>query len=182
VIKKPTAEWQREGEGARKAQAAVSDGMKSLGKSALVVQHGARTVQGYVGIAFGGFWILAGLAAGLGGSIPTLIGASFMGACAFWIGKRRIRKGKSAVRETLGLPEFASRTIATIAAEPGSVAPISIAGADMRDPLAGTFDADAIIARHLAEKARLEAQSQAAPVPLAQPGLPARPAFGRKVA
>ncbi|WP_295635927.1 hypothetical protein [Novosphingobium sp.] len=190
MIKKPTAEWQREGEGARKAQAAVSGGLKSLQTGARVVHGGALVVQGYIGIAFGVLWILAGVASLLSGSVATLIGAGLMGLFAIWLGQRRIAKGKALASAHLPAaektaPDPGSADLARAVSQPG---PEAGAVRALQDKAAATyqaeaaapaFDADAIIARHLAERERLAAQAQAVPVPLVQP---ARPAFGRKVA
>ncbi len=176
MITKPTAEWSREGEGARAAQAAVSGGLKSLASGARAMHGGAMVVQGTIGIGFGVLWIIAGVASLLGGSVATLIGAGLMGALAIWLGKRKIAKGKALA--TAHLPSAEKAPQPAVAAGPVMAVspPWQVAGnADT-----SAFDADAIIARHLAEKQRLVASAKVEPLP--HPGQPMRPAFGRKVA
>lgn len=68
----------REGEGARKAQAKLSGGLKSLEKGAHAVRGGAMVFQGVIGIGFKLLWILAGLASLMSGSVVILIGAGSM--------------------------------------------------------------------------------------------------------
>ena len=190
MVRKPTAEWQREGEGARKAQAAVSGGLKSLQTGARVVHGGALVVQGYISIAFGVLWIFAGVASLLSGSVATLIGAGLMGSFAIWLGQRRIGKGKALASAHLSAaektaPDPGSADLARAVSQPGPEAGVvralhdRVAATYQAEAAAPAFDADAIIARHLADRERLAAQTQAVPVPLVQP---ARPAFGRKVA
>lgn len=186
MIRKPAADWARDdrGERARAAKAAIGVKFKSIETGYRVLQGRATSAQGYIRIAGGAVWLFFALVGLASGSIPTLVGASAIGGGLVMWGRFEIRRGRAHARKARGIAAVVQQTVApaVMAARPLSAMQPATAGDDvctLGHVAASTFDADAIIARHLADRERLAAQAQAVPVPLVQP---ARPAFGRKVA
>ena len=84
MIRKPAEGWGRE-------SAAVATVRTAADRGKAVVATGGRAVRGLGLCAFGGLWTFAGLAAGLSGSLPTLIGAGGLGLLTIAVGLRILR-------------------------------------------------------------------------------------------
>jgi hypothetical protein len=96
MIRKPPANWQPLNEGAAdrtvRTAAAVATG------GARVARRGGYVAQGLACYFFAILWGFAGLASGLAGDLPSLIGIGAMMAFILWVGRRAFAKA----RETLG--------------------------------------------------------------------------------
>ncbi|HEY3694574.1 hypothetical protein [Phenylobacterium sp.] len=103
MIRKPAEGWGRE-------SAAVATVRTAAARGKDVVVTGGRAVRGLGLCAVGGLWTFAGLAAGLSGSLPTLIGAGGLGLLTIAVGLRIMRgpralDGATPARPTAG-PRF----------------------------------------------------------------------------
>jgi hypothetical protein len=84
MIRKPAEGWGRESVAVETVRTAAAGG-KAL------IATGGRAVRGLVLCACGGLWTFAGLAAGLFGNLPTLIGAGGLGLLTIAVGLRILR-------------------------------------------------------------------------------------------
>jgi hypothetical protein len=92
MIRKPTADWQRQHDGAAvrtfRTAAAVAKG------SATVARRGGHAVRGLGCYFFAAIWGFAAIVSGLGGSLPSAIGVGAMAAFMFWAGNRAFAKAR----------------------------------------------------------------------------------------
>jgi hypothetical protein len=93
MIRKPTADWHRQDEGAAgrtlRTAAAVATGSVS------VARRGGHAVRGLVCYVFAAIWGFAAIASGLSGSLPSLIGIGAMAAFMVWAGGRAFAKARA---------------------------------------------------------------------------------------
>lgn len=92
MIRKPPSDWQpadsRGGETVR-AAAQVAKGGLQLARS------GGSVVRGLFCYFLAALWGFAGLASGLAGSLPSLIGIGSMAAFMVWLGRRAFARARS---------------------------------------------------------------------------------------
>ena len=93
MIRKPRADWQPLDEGAAvrtvRTAAAVATG------SARLARRGGYAARGLVCYVFAIIWGFAGIAGGLTGSLPSLIGIGGLAALMFWVGRRSFAKARA---------------------------------------------------------------------------------------
>ena len=93
MIRKPPENWQQLNEGVAvrtvRTAAVVAKG------SANVAQRGVHAVRGLVCYFFAIIWGFAGIASGLAGSLPSLIGIGAMAAFMVWAGRRAFAKAST---------------------------------------------------------------------------------------
>ncbi len=99
MIRKPAESWGRES-----AAVTTARNVAAGGKAAVVT--GGRVLRGLALCASGGLWTFAGLAAGLFGNLPTLIGAGGLGLLAIAVGLRIMRGPRAADDTALSAPSF----------------------------------------------------------------------------
>ncbi len=97
MIRKPAESWGRESAAVATARSAAAGGKA-------VVVTGGRVLRGLALCAFGGLWTFAGLAAGLSGNLPTLIGAGALGLLAIAVGLKIMRGPRAAVGDAPARP------------------------------------------------------------------------------
>lgn len=101
MIQKPRGDWQQEPVGVSAARAAWTGGTAT-------VRSGGHVVRGVVCAGVALLWGFVAIAAGLGGSLPTLIGVGAMALGMAWAAKRAFTRAGGATLETLPAPPSAA--------------------------------------------------------------------------
>lgn len=177
MIEKPPAEWARESEFVSSARDVAETTVAVARTGAAAVRTGLHLARGVFCSAFAVFWAFVALTAGSSGSFPTFFGVGLMAAAMAWAAARafaKARGGAGKVRRALSVEPTAPPR-ATADRAPAAAHAKNRGGWGAQ----AEFDADAIIARHLAARAQPSAGEARGPESMVQAD---KPRFGRKVA